>query len=231
MKDNELSCIAAGVVSIPSVLHSHIVPSEIETLNLHGNQIKSMEGLQLLPSLTSLNLSSNDIADISFLDCLIKVHHINLSANVISDVSGLLDLKENSCLVSLNLSHNNISSGLVDVLYTTDASWHGTLEDLDLKDNMISDLKHLPPLTKLVALKKVQFQTRSKSLANPVCNSHLYYKTLSPLPPALQEIDGLSLIEFSHRSKNQKTSDVGKENMPKFDAGKERIWTYSNLNT
>ncbi|ERJ64831.1 leucine Rich repeat-containing domain protein, partial [Porphyromonas gingivalis F0569] len=78
----------------------------VKTLDLRGSQVRKLEGLERLTSLTELYLSGNRIRKLEGLERLTSLTELYLSGNQISKLEGLDHL---TSLTTLFLSHNQIS--------------------------------------------------------------------------------------------------------------------------
>jgi small GTP-binding protein domain len=115
---------------------------QLQSLNLHSNQITDISFLTGLTQLQSLDLSDNHISDISFLSDLTLLKSLYLRANQISDISFLSGLTQ---LQSLDIRFNNIS----DIGFLSGLT---QLKSLYLRANQISDINSLLNLTQLLFL-------------------------------------------------------------------------------
>ena len=114
----------------------------LKILDLRGNQLRKLEGLERLTSLTKLILWRNQINKLEGLDRLTSLTWLNLSGNQISKLEGLDHL---TSLTGLDLSGNQISK-LEGLDHLTSLTW------LDLLDNQIATLEGLNALTSLTRL-------------------------------------------------------------------------------
>ncbi|MGP1619653.1 MAG: leucine-rich repeat protein [Bacteroidia bacterium] len=116
--------------------------TSLTELYLSGNRIRKLEGLERLTSLTELYLSGNRIRKLEGLERLTSLTELYLSGNQISKLEGLDHL---TSLTTLFLSHNQISKleGLDGLT---------SLTVLDLSHNQISKLEGLDHLTSLTEL-------------------------------------------------------------------------------
>ena len=114
----------------------------VKTLDLRGSQVRKLEGLERLTSLTELYLSGNRIRKLEGLERLTSLTELYLSGNQISKLEGLDHL---TSLTTLFLSHNQISK-LEGLDHLT------SLTELYLSDNQIATLEGLNALTSLTRL-------------------------------------------------------------------------------
>ncbi|WIM91284.1 leucine-rich repeat protein [Porphyromonas gingivalis] len=159
----------------------------VKTLDLRGSQVRKLEGLERLTSLTELYLSGNRIRKLEGLERLTSLTELYLSGNQISKLEGLDHL---TSLTTLFLSHNQISKleGLdhltsLTELYLSDnqiATLEGlnaltSLTRLDLSGNQISKLEGLDGLTSLTVLDLSHNQiSKLESLASLTSLTELY---------------------------------------------------------
>ena len=114
----------------------------VKTLDLRGSQVRKLEGLERLTSLTELYLSGNRIRKLEGLERLTSLTELYLSGNQISKLEGLDHL---TSLTTLFLSHNQISK-LEGLDHLT------SLTELYLPLNQIATLEGLNALTSLTRL-------------------------------------------------------------------------------
>ncbi|WP_461021168.1 HtaA domain-containing protein [Trueperella pyogenes] len=126
----------------------------IRTLKCQASQIKSLEGLQYAINLENVNFFYNQITDLSPLSKLTNLKDVNVGSNYITNLDALKDLKEISILqadfnllndisalknlsklTNLELDHN-----LIDDITQLNPESDGTLSELSLSHNKISDL-------------------------------------------------------------------------------------------
>lgn len=81
----------------------------LKKLDLGTNQIKKIEGLNFLESLTQLSLEDNEIQFLDGLDSLQTLMELYLGNNLISDTREITKLKTLSRLIILDISGNNLS--------------------------------------------------------------------------------------------------------------------------
>jgi hypothetical protein len=115
---------------------------EIVGLNLSGNKITEIKGLEQLKQLRKLSLHSNQITDIKGLKQLTQLQKLSLHSNQIADIK---DLEQLTQLQYLNLNHNQITDIKVLGQLTQ-------LQYLNLNHNQITDIKVLEQLTQLQEL-------------------------------------------------------------------------------
>ena len=108
--------------------------TNLQSLDLSGNQLVRIEGLDQLTNLQSLNLWNNQLVRIEGLDQLTNLQSLNLWNNQLTRIEGLNKLTN---LQSLYLSGNQLVriEGLDKLCQ---------LERLDLSDNKLSVIENLP---------------------------------------------------------------------------------------
>ena len=134
------------------------------TLELEGNDIKDLSGLEHATDLTTLDLSNNNITDITSLQNLTELTILNLKGNNIINITVLQGLTQ---LTTLDLSNNNITDimplqGLTElkilklggnnIADITLLQGLTELTTLDLSNNNITDITLLPTFTELTTL-------------------------------------------------------------------------------
>ena len=112
-----------------------VAPAELLTLNLHGNNIRKVEFLTSLRSLTTLVLSFNEIHKIEGLDELKCLEQLELGFNLIKRIEGLGAL-ERLQVLELN---NNLIYRLEDVSLLK--KWLPQLRELNLRNNAVCEVK------------------------------------------------------------------------------------------
>jgi hypothetical protein len=174
---------------------------EIRKLDLSGNQILKIEGLDDFPSLEALDLSQNrivvlgggpsklscfeqlvnlrvlvlrknSISKLEYLHCLPQLEHLDVSSNNIQVIE---NLQQNINLTYLNLSYNNIreltnlaanrnlrnlnlDNNILTSLSFAAKQLPVSLERLSFANNSIDDILHVTFLSKLTALKQLNFE-------------------------------------------------------------------------
>ena len=113
--------------------------TELSFLDLGNNQLTCIEELGKLFDLFSLDLGSNQLRSIEGLEHLPRLHSLDLSGNQLKSIEGLEHLSK---LHSLNLSGNQLKS--IEGLEALEE-----LGELDSSDNQISHTKGLDSLSKL----------------------------------------------------------------------------------
>jgi len=77
---------------------------KLAKLNLDGNKLTSVRGLEKLTQLKDLNLGNNKLTDVTGLEKLTQLTHLSLWRNQLTNVKGLEKLTQ---LKVLNLWHNS----------------------------------------------------------------------------------------------------------------------------
>lgn len=115
-------CNISSLSAPPSAIFRCV---NITTLELRRNEIRSLDGIEVLASMRRLDLTDNKIAVLSPLSMLMKLEELFLAQNNISDIKQLDHLKDLSELRTLSLGPgrgNIIAAGdrhfpiVVDVL-------------------------------------------------------------------------------------------------------------------
>lgn len=183
------SHVGEGLHSLGQVpeLHDNASDSRsaLQSLNLHGNAIRAMDGLPVLPNLTSLNLSSNSISLIANLSGLAHLTSLNLASNSITQLRGLEGLSK---LQQLNVSYNLISciQGI-----TALHGANGSLSRLNLQHNQLSSLQALAPLAGCLHLQQL------KVGGNPCTISPAAYAALRQALPQVQQLDDSEAVSLA----------------------------------
>ncbi|KAI7869025.1 hypothetical protein BDF14DRAFT_1742072 [Spinellus fusiger] len=114
---------------------------QLNSLSLANNRITTLEGLEHLQSLVHLDVSHNALTSIGpQLASLFNLESLNMSFNNITSTLKVHTVLGN--LQELNLRGNKLSA-----VYDLDKVW--ALERLDLRENGIMELAHLPSLEML----------------------------------------------------------------------------------
>ncbi|PTQ91358.1 leucine-rich repeat domain-containing protein [Agitococcus lubricus] len=114
----------------------------LKSLNLSENQLTKIEGLENLKSLESLGLSENQLTKIEGLDKLQSLTELNLIGNQLTKIEGLENLKS---LTLLYLDNNQLTKieGLENLK---------SLTRLDLDNNQLTKIEGLDKLQSLTEL-------------------------------------------------------------------------------
>jgi len=111
--------------------------TQLESLNLDGNQITDITRIAVLKRLKTLILSGNQITDITSLAALAQLERLDLKMNKITDITGLSTITR---LKTLILDGNEITD-------ITSLATLTELESLNLGSNQITDITSLSTLT------------------------------------------------------------------------------------
>jgi hypothetical protein len=185
----ELSLLSRSITSFSQFLP--LPPSvkgrDILTLNLHYNQLRKMEPLDALPSLTELKLSSNEITQIEGISKLSNLRVLDLSCNRLRAIGGLEGL---TSLQRLVLAYNAIHS--LEGLRAIDGPNYD-LRALDLTDNRVNNIQEVRHLQGCVKLEDLKF--REQHLCNPICSHPTYAAVVAAsCGTSLRTLDGESLV-------------------------------------
>ncbi|KAG3026051.1 hypothetical protein PC121_g4787 [Phytophthora cactorum] len=204
-----ISHVNAGVEFIDDLANDDERDELVEQMNLHGNSIQSMDGLEALTGLVELCLSSNNIEEISFhaLQPLVHLRVLDLSANSISSTLGFPQLPR---LEELSMAHNCIQG--LDGL--TRPIKFPKLQYLDLRGNAIVELNDLVVLQRLKRLAHLRLQAANGDQANPVCDLDGYPHAIIQMLPKLALLDEEE-VEF--------LKEMGSLHMPKYRSLMRRI--------
>ena len=140
-------------------LNSNITKEDMELiteLDISGENIESLNGIEYAINLVDLNISNNNISDISFVSKLSKLERLNASDNNISDISciaTLTNLIELDLSNVVRLSHTDSLEGksnkIEDISYISNLK---KITKLNLSNNIINDIKPLINLNNLINL-------------------------------------------------------------------------------
>ncbi|KAH7717690.1 leucine Rich Repeat family protein [Aphelenchoides avenae] len=123
-------------------INGNIIHVSLTELNLYGNQITEIRGLDALANLEVLNASFNDLKKIEGLTSLVKLKRLYLKRNVIEKIEGL-DMVVNLELLDLDYNRLKKLEGLDN---------QRNLRELYLGKNEISKIENISHLTKLRVL-------------------------------------------------------------------------------
>jgi Leucine-rich repeat (LRR) protein len=212
---------------------------EITDLNLRGNQISEIKGLEMLENLQTLYLAGNQISEIKGLETLGNLKNLYLSENQISEIKGLETLEK---LQKLNLSDNQISEikGL-EMLENLQILWLfinkiseikgleklRNLQGLYLSDNQISEIEGLERLENLQSLNLRNNQISKVKGLETLVN----LQELNLCINQISEIKGLEMLENLQSlwlNDNQIYEIKGLESIIKKEKI-ERLWIDNNL--
>jgi hypothetical protein len=169
--DDALAACVAAAAELPDVTDgvSERDLSSIHQLDCDGadsaaGPIRSLEGIQRLPNLTSLHLPRNEIGDLTPLAALPRLGALTLTDNQVADISALAGLP----LFDLGLSQNPVGDlsplagtttldalGVAAAQLTDISALAGAdaLRTLDLSGNAITDVSSLAGLRNLDTLR------------------------------------------------------------------------------
>lgn len=170
--------------------------SRIENLDLPGQGIENLDGIENCINLKSLLLTSNRITDVSPLTSLTQLWALHVGGNRISDVTPLAKM---SGLSNITLEDNQISD------ITPLNSLH-KMSRLRLSTNQIKDIS---PLKSMTSLDRLTLSSNQISDISPLASlTKLTYltianNTISDISP-LASLTGLTELDLA----NNKISDV-----------------------
>lgn len=139
-------------------------PKSISSIQIRLSELSSLKGIGLFQNLVRLDLSKNKIASLD--NCgfhsLTKLNFLDVSCNKLNSLDGIEDLV---ALRELNASHNKISSLSPFSRFSTKRA----LKTLNIKGNLISDLKEFDFLVNFTSLTKLVLSEGNDT--NPICNN------------------------------------------------------------
>ncbi|OLS14252.1 MAG: leucine-rich protein [Promethearchaeota archaeon CR_4] len=163
---------------------------DLISLELDGNQIQTLEGLECCISLQKLSLRNNLIRDIKGFDTLENLQYLNLAQNHICRIEGLKSLEK---LEKINLRNNIIED--IEGLETL-----ANLRTLDIGHNAITQICNLDILQSLLTLdlsgNKIMRIEGLSSLGN-LDNFDLSDNLLSTIS-GLESLTDLQYLNLSH---------------------------------
>ncbi|KAE8915877.1 hypothetical protein PF003_g780 [Phytophthora fragariae] len=173
---------------------------------LHG---AASQGLDALTNLEHLNLAGNELSSVGNLAHLTKLEELNLAENKLTSLQGIMPpnlivLRVNGNQISdfqgmatplekLNelYAHNNI---IVDIVSLPTRC--SQLESIDLRNNQITSSSQITNLTTCVGLQDIWLQ------GNPCCYSSSYLIDVMSALPDLKTLDAFTDAQLqSHRDK------------------------------
>ncbi|KAK1945994.1 Leucine-rich repeat and coiled-coil domain-containing protein 1 [Phytophthora citrophthora] len=204
-----LSHVNAGVEFIDDLANDDERDELVEQMNLHGNAIQSLDGLEAFTGLVELCLSSNYINEITShaLQPLVHLRVLDLSANSIGSMVGFPQLPK---LEELLMAHNCLS-GLDDL---TRPIKFPKLRYLDLRGNEIAEFNDLKLLQRFKRLSHLRLQAANGDQANPICDLDGYHHATIQMLPRLELLDEEE-VEF--------LKEMGSLHMPKYRSLVRRI--------
>ncbi|KAL4105938.1 hypothetical protein PRIC1_003993 [Phytophthora ramorum] len=211
--DDELQLVVshvnAGVEFIDDLVRDDERDAAVEQLNLHGNSLQSMDGLEAFTGLVELCLSSNCMDEVAFhaLQPLVQLRVLDLSANSISSTLGFPQLPR---LEELSMAHNCLRTleGLTRPIKFP------KLRYMDLRGNEIAEFNDLLALQRLKRLSHIRLQAANGDQANPLCDLDDYHHAMIKLLPKLELLDEEE-VEF--------LKEMGSLHMPKYRSLMRRI--------
>jgi Leucine-rich repeat (LRR) protein len=169
---NIINGVNRGLLSVSELRIKREEALLCTALNLHNNEIDSLEGLPKMPDLTDINLSSNNLVSCSFqeLSYSSSLKTLNIASNLIESLHGFLFLPN---LLVLDLSYNDLTSlkGFEHSL--------PNLTNLNITKNKITDLaKIIPYIRDFSFLKQITVKVHPNTLS-PSLLFHLLLSLLS----------------------------------------------------
>ncbi|KAG6609212.1 Protein phosphatase 1, regulatory subunit [Phytophthora cinnamomi] len=203
------SHVNAGVEFIDDLAADDERDELVEQLNLHGNSIQSMDGLESFAGLVELCLSSNYIEEVAFhaLQPLVQLRVLDLSANSISSTLGFPQLPR---LEELSMAHNCLR-GLEGL---TRPVKFPKLRYMDLRGNEIAEFDDLGALQRFKRLSHIRLQAANGDQANPICDLDDYHHVIIKMLPKLELLDEEE-VDF--------LKEMGSLHMPKYRSLMRRI--------
>ncbi|BEV03227.1 leucine-rich repeat protein [Chryseobacterium gambrini] len=170
--------------------------TRLSVLDLSGNDISGIKGLENLTQLSVLDLSGNGIAGIKGLENLTLLSELDLSYNQITEIKSLEELKG---LSKLNLSYNQITE-------IKNLESLKQLSTLYLSYNQITEIKNLESLKRLSTLYLSRNKiTEIKNLESLKQLSSLYLSENQI--EEIKDLEKLNKLSILDLSKN-KLSDI-----------------------
>ena len=155
---------------------------KLQSLKLAGNALSGLEALAGCISLSELDVSDNQLESLKGIEACIRMETLRAGYNRIGDLGTLSNM---TILKSVSLPGNHIET--IDVL----AKSAGTLEELDLTDNAVTDIS---PLEKCTALKKLVLRHNAVTNMEYV-RSLENLQTLNVSENAITQANGLSHLK------------------------------------
>nr|CCA22460.1 conserved hypothetical protein [Albugo laibachii Nc14] len=169
--------IHVGLRSVEDVAtFSEVHPENVEQMNLHGNHLKNLNGIEQYQRISELCASNNCIESIDSLRTLRYLRILDLSAN---NISSLEHLSIIPTLEELALAHNHIE----DIRGFINPIKFPNLVHLDLRNNAIQAYGDLQALTQYRNLSHLRLQE------NPICDDPEYPLPILATSRSLQLID------------------------------------------
>ena len=174
----ECELIGQGIRSLKNAV---VVPG-CTILNLHGNDLYSLQGISETKTIIELNLSSNSFVslDLPELASMTELQVLDLGGNVIDTLQSAPFLPG---IMQLSLAFNNLKS------LTGISENFPDLEILDIRGNILTGPNVLNELTRLDRLRHLALSGGSDP--NPVCSDACAIENLFNDCPCLETIDNL----------------------------------------
>eukprot|EP00656_Telonema_subtile_P043875 TRINITY_DN5016_c0_g1_i4.p1 TRINITY_DN5016_c0_g1~~TRINITY_DN5016_c0_g1_i4.p1 ORF type:complete len:272 (+),score=107.24 TRINITY_DN5016_c0_g1_i4:95-910(+) len=191
LDDNAVSEFGEALATLPSLRELSVrnnavagelagLPASLHSLDLSGNQLVVLTGLEELAEMTSLDLSANKLnSNLAGLSCA-ALEHVKLSGNKLTSTEGI---EGAPALKTADLSGNRLES-IVSLGET-----HEALTSLDLKDNKIAAFSGIECLGSLPALEELNLN------GNPIQQESDYKRRVISMLPTLKVIDGEDILK------------------------------------
>lgn len=150
----------------------------LQSVNLAANQLRSLEGIHLLPNLKLLDVSNNQLGTAQ-VNCLLnnELTFLDLSRNQIASIANIQPLPS---LRAIDLSYNNISS-------LSGLELHHQVNAIRMTDNQVSDVEETRKLAELTQLRELDFSN------NPIQDEPEYRPRVLYILPRLVLLDGVEV--------------------------------------
>jgi Leucine-rich repeat (LRR) protein len=206
---HKLSCFNRGVTDLSGLEYAE----NLQSVNLHLNQINDISPLSGLDNMQKLDLSRNQIKDLSALSGMSKLRYLNLHGNRISNVSVLAEFTQ---LENLVLRLNQISdiSALAGLTKLT---------RLMLNENKINDISALSGLTNLTTLYLYDNQISDISALSGLTNLTSHYLHYNQIEN-ISTLAGLTNVEKLYLYDNQIRDISGLAELTRLSV----LWLHDN---
>src|SRR6218665_1248818 len=127
------------LTTLPSLtVYGRGVNAQVQTVDLHGNQLTTVDGLTLVGYFKTVNLQDNTLTDISagVLNRIINLTQLDLSWNLLSTIPQTI-CSSSFAITSLKLSDNRIANICEDGVI---ANMSSAILDLDLSYNQLVEV-------------------------------------------------------------------------------------------
>lgn len=179
-------------------------PSEIKVLKvMHWNSLVSSEGIDDFVNVERLELSSNELTWFSATK-LEDLAYLSLSWNYLQEAPNLKIFRE---LIFIDLSHNRIE----DLSPFEELSrYQNRLSEVNLNDNLISNLDQIMNLSKFQSLTNIMFQDKKRKTDNPIWDDPDYKRIVWTYLPKLRILDGnsITIVGKENKSENIESSKL-----------------------